>query len=154
MSYYPANYPILKIQDKVNEPLMMRIIYSRPEKNGRDVFGGLVEYGQVWRLGANEADEIEFFRDVKIGSYKVKKGRYTMYAIPTEDKWTIILNKDTDTWGAFKYSSKKDIIRTDVPVQKSDTVVESLSMTFEKTPAGCNLIVAWDNIKTALPINF
>ena len=152
MSYYPANYPILKIQDKVSEPLMMRVIYSRPEKNGREVFGGLVEYGQVWRLGANEADEIEFFRDVKIGNYKVKKGRYTMYAIPTEDKWTIILNKDTDTWGAFKYDQKKDVARIDIKPEKQAEVVESYSMFFEKAGTAANLVIMWDNIKAVLPI--
>ena len=53
MSYYPAGYPIMKIQDKITEPLAIRLIYSRPQKNGRDVFCGLVEYGQIWRLGAN-----------------------------------------------------------------------------------------------------
>ncbi|HSF45394.1 MAG TPA: DUF2911 domain-containing protein, partial [Chitinophagaceae bacterium] len=62
MSYYPVNYPILKIQDKAKDPLFVRVIYSRPQKNGREVFGGLVEYGQIWRVGANEATEVEFFR--------------------------------------------------------------------------------------------
>ncbi len=62
MSYYPVNYPILKIQDKVTEPLVMRVIYSRPQLNGRKIFGELQAYGQVWRLGANEATEIEFLK--------------------------------------------------------------------------------------------
>src|SRR6478736_6794907 len=116
-SYYPANYPILKIQDKATEPLLARVIYGRPQKNGRVIFGELVEYGKVWRLGANEATEIEFYKDVKIGNTKVKKGRYTLYCIPAADKWTIILNKDTDIWGAFKYDIKKDLLRLDIPVQ-------------------------------------
>jgi len=154
MSYYPYNYPVLRIQDKVTEPIAARVIYSRPQKAGRSVFGELVKFGEVWRLGANEATEIQFYKTIRIAGKKIPKGRYTLYAITHPDSWTIIINKDTDTWGAFKYNSKKDIIRMDVPVQKSEAVVESLSMTFEKTPAGCNLIVAWDNIKTALPINF
>ena len=112
MCYYPNNYPVLKIQDKVTQPAVARVIYSRPQKNGRLIFGELVEYGKVWRLGANEATEIEFFRSVKIGDKKVEKGRYTLYAIPTEDNWTIILNKDNDTWGAFKYDEQKDVLRT------------------------------------------
>src|SRR4051812_36369771 len=58
MSYYPNSYPVLKIQDKITEPLVARVIYSRPQKNGRTIFGELLEYGQVWRLGANEASEI------------------------------------------------------------------------------------------------
>src|SRR5829696_148421 len=64
MAYYPANYPVLKIQDKATEPLIARIIYSRPQKSNRTVFGELVEYNQVWRMGANDATEIEFYRDV------------------------------------------------------------------------------------------
>src|SRR4028118_528981 len=101
MAYYPNNYPVLKIQDKASEPLVARVIYSRPLKNNRNVFGELVEYNKVWRLGANEATEVEFFRDVKIGGKKVPKGRYTIFAVVNPDQWTVILNKDTDVWGAF-----------------------------------------------------
>src|SRR5438045_1312074 len=81
MAYYPVDYPVLKIQDKVTEPLVARVVYSRPQKKGRKLFGDLIGYGQVWRLGANEATEIEFFRDVKIDGKTVKKGRYTLYAL-------------------------------------------------------------------------
>jgi hypothetical protein len=153
ISYYPNNYPVLKIQDKINEPVVARVIYSRPQKNGRAIFGDLVEYGQVWRLGANEATEIEFFRNVTLGDKKVAKGRYTLYAIPTASNWTIILNRDIDTWGAFKYDSQKDVVRVTVPVEKLNEPVEALAMVFEKTDNGCNLVIAWDNIKVRLPIN-
>ena len=153
MCYYPNNYPVLKIQDKITEPAIARVIYSRPQKNGRLIFGELVEYGKVWRLGANEATEIEFFKTVKIGDKKVEKGRYTLYAIPMEDSWTMILNKDNDTWGAFKYDEQKDVLRTTVPVQKLNEAVEAMAMTFEKSDSGCNLIIAWDNIKASLPIS-
>ena len=152
VSYYPNNYPILKIQNKATEPLVARILYSRPQKQGRKIFGELVEYGKVWRLGANEATEIELYKDVKIGSKKVSKGRYTLYAIVNENVWTMILNKDTDTWGAFKYDSKKDVLRTDVPVEKTDEVVESMSMLFEKSATGVSLIIAWEQVKVTLPI--
>ena len=94
VSYYPNNYPILKIQNKAAEPLAARILYSRPQKQGRKVFGELVEYGKVWRLGANEATEIEFFRDVNIAGNIITKGRYIIYCIPHEDKWTIKLNSN------------------------------------------------------------
>ena len=152
VSYYPNNYPILKIQNRATEPLVVRILYSRPQRQGRKVFGELVEYGKVWRLGANEATEIEFYKDVKIGDKKVSKGRYTLYAIASENVWTMILNKDTDTWGAFKYDSKKDVVRTDVVAQKTDEVVESMSMFFEKSASGILLIIAWEQVKVALPI--
>ncbi len=154
MSYYPNGYPVSKIQDKPTDPLMARVIYSRPMKNGRVVFGDLLEYGKVWRLGANEATEIEFYQNAKVGNTKIKKGRYTMYCIPYEDKWTVIINKDTDTWGSFKYDSKKDIARVDVPVQKQTEITEAFSMVFEKAATGSNLIMAWDDVKVSLPIVF
>lgn len=152
VSYYPANYPILKIQNKAADPLVARVIYSRPQKQGRKVFGELVEYGKVWRLGANEATEIEFYQDVRIGGKKISKGRYTLYAMVYENSWTMILNKDTDTWGAFKYDSKKDIVRTDVPAQKTNDNVENMSMWFEKINGGLSLVMAWEQVKVSLPI--
>ena len=151
-SYYPVNYPILRIQDKASEPLMARVIYSRPQRSGRNVFGELVEYGKVWRLGANEATEIEFYRDVKVNGTKVKKGRYTMYCIPAPDKWTIILNKDTDIWGAFKYDMKKDVLRTTIPIQKQAEVLEALTIMFEKANGGVDLVMSWDTVVARLPI--
>ena len=152
MAYYPANYPVLKIQDKAAEPLLARVIYSRPQKNNRTVFGDLIEYNTIWRLGANEATEIEFFKDVKIGGKKLLKGRYTMYAIPTPTQWTIIFNKDTDIWGAFKYDEKKDVLRTVVPVQTTPQVEEAFTMGFEKSATGADLIIAWDTTFVTLPI--
>lgn len=152
MAYYPVNYPALKIQNKVTEPLVARVIYSRPQKGGRNIFGGLVEYGKVWRLGANEATEIEFYKHVWIGGKKIPKGRYTLYAIVYEDKWTIILNRETDIWGAFKYDAKKDIVRTDVMVQKNAEALEALAIVFEKSADGTNLVIGWDTVRVSLPI--
>ncbi|MFI5130168.1 MAG: DUF2911 domain-containing protein [Chitinophagales bacterium] len=152
MSYYPANYPVLKIQDKITEPLLARVVYSRPRKEGRNIFGGLVEYGKLWRLGANEATEIELFQNVNIGNKKISKGRYTLYAIVNETSWTFVLNKETDTWGSFKYSPEKDVVRTEVPVEKITDPVESFVMAFEKVNSQVNLVIAWENVKVALPI--
>lgn len=154
MSYCPNAYPVLKIQDKITEPLIARVIYSRPQKNGRTVFGELLEYGQVWRLGANEASELEFFQNVKIGTTRVKKGRYSIYCIPYPDKWTIILNKETDSWGSFKYDQSKDVLRKDVPVQKQNESLEAFVMAFDKTAAGASLVIAWDNLQAELPFTF
>ncbi len=154
MSYYPNGYPVLKIQDKLTEPLIARVIYSRPQKNGRTIFGDILAYGEIWRLGANEATEIEFFVPVKIGGVRVKKGRYTLYCIPYAEKWTMILNRDTDTWGSFKYNEKNDVTRLDVPVQKQTEPLEYFAMAFEKSATGASLIMAWDNVKVSLPVTF
>ena len=153
MSYYPANYPILKIQDKATEPVIMRLIYSRPQLNGRKIFGDLQEYGKVWRLGANEATEIEFFKDVKINGRKIRKGRYTLYAIPFQDKWTLIVNKETDIWGSFRYDQMKDVVRVDLPVMKNE-ITEALTIVFDKSSTGADMNVHWDNVKISLPIVF
>ncbi|MEO5647115.1 MAG: DUF2911 domain-containing protein [Chitinophagaceae bacterium] len=154
MSYYPTGYPLLKIQDKITEPLAMRVIYSRPQLNGRRAFGELREMGKIWRLGANEASELEFYKDVKLAGKKIKKGRYTIYCIPYSDKWTMIINKETDTWGDFKYDQTKDAIRFDVPVSKVTESTEALTMLFDKILGGANLLIYWDDVKVAVPILF
>lgn len=154
MAYYPVNYPVLKIQDKATEPLVARVIYSRPQKEGRTIFGGLVEYGKVWRLGANEATEIELYKEVKIKDKKLPKGRYSIFAVPTETQWTIIFNKDTDVWGAFKYDEKKDALRITLPVQSTGTPVEPFSISFVKSSGGADMLIAWDEAMVSVPLSF
>lgn len=153
MAYYPVNYPVLKIQDKATEPLVARVIYSRPQKENRTVFGGLVEYGKVWRMGANEATEIELYKDVKAKDKKLSKGRYSIFAIPTEKEWTIVFNKDTDVWGAFKYDEKKDALRISVPVQKTPSV-EAFTISFNKATGGAEMLIAWDEAMVSVPLSF
>ncbi|HWJ28123.1 MAG TPA: DUF2911 domain-containing protein [Flavisolibacter sp.] len=152
MAYFPADYPVLKIKNKTTQSPVARVIYSRPQVDNRVIFGELIEYNKVWRLGANEATEIEFFKDVTINGKKVPKGRYTLYAIPNPDQWTVIINKDTDTWGAFVYNDKKDVLRVDVPVQKLADPAEVFTMSFDKTDTGANLFVAWEKVSITLPI--
>lgn len=152
MSYYPVSYPVLKFQNKVTEPLVMRVIYSRPQLNGRKAFGELQKYGSMWRLGANEVTEIQFFKDVHINNQKIKKGRYSLYCIPYEDKWTLIVNKETDVWG-LKYTAAKDVIRVDVPAEKN-SITEALTIIFAKSDTGANMLLYWDNVKATLPIAF
>lgn len=152
MCYFPVNYPQLKVQDKATETPVARVIYSRPNREGRTIFGSLVEYGRLWRMGANEATELEIYKPVTIGGKKIPKGRYTLYAIPNEKTWTFILNKDTDTWGSFKYNPARDIVRVDVPAHRMETSTETLTMTFEQQNGIINLWVAWDTVKAALPI--
>ena len=151
ISYYPMNFPILKVQDKATEPLFARVIYSRPMKSGRMIVGDLLEYGTIWRMGANEATELELYRDATLQNTRVKKGRYTLYAIPQKDKWTIILNRETDTWGAFKYDMKKDVARAEVKPEKQSELTEALTIYFEKSSKSINLLVFWDDFKLTIP---
>ena len=153
MNYSPQGYPILKMNGKATQKPNCRILYSRPQKSGRDIFGGIITYGQVWRLGANEATEIEFFRNVSINGKTITKGKYSLYAICNETQWTIILNSEKDVWGLY-YNPKKDVLRFDVPVAQTDKIIEAFTMYFEDVKAGTNLIVMWDTTKIVIPIKF
>jgi len=156
MSYYPKNYPVLKMNGTDTAALLARVIYSRPQKKGRAIFGyspktSLREYGKEWRLGANEATEIEFFRDVSIINEKIAKGKYIIYCIPYPGKWTIILNSNLYTWG-LHMDRAKDIFNTDVPVVVQSPPLEDFTMVFEPASQGTDLIMAWDSMKAVLPI--
>lgn len=151
MTYYPENYPILKMQHKQVEPLTARLIYSRPQKNGRPIFGSLVAYGKAWRLGANEATEIEFFKDVLIQDKKIPRGRYVLYCIPYSDKWIIKLNSDLNTWG-LQIDSTKDVYQFEIPIAKTNYPYEYFTMEFEQADTGMQLAMMWDSVRAVLPI--
>ncbi len=156
MAYYPDNYA----HDRKFAPakigtdkLGMRVTYTRPAKNGREVFGKLVPYGKVWRAGANEAPEIRFYQDVTIGGKKIKAGNYAMLVLPTEKDWTIIFSSDLDQWGAYSYNETLDVARVTVPVQKSDAVIENFSIQFAKKEAKTALMnMGWDAIMISVPV--
>ena len=134
-------FPLNTSKSKENVQPVIRILYSRPHKKGRQIFGVLEQFDKVWRLGANESTEIQFFKTVRIVGQKVKAGRYSLFAIPNKDKWTMILNKQTDKWGAFSYDERKDLVRFDVPVLKLTDTVDTFSITFIETEEGANLLM-------------
>jgi len=150
--YYPPNYPVAKMSGKINGTPVARILYSRPQKKDRNIFGGEVKFNEVWRIGANETTEIEFFKPVIMGGKKVAKGRYSMFCIPTQNKWTFILNKDNFTWGSYTYKEANDVVRFDVPVQKSNETTEALTMYFDSSGTP-KLVVMWDDIMVSVPIS-
>lgn len=134
-----------------NTPPLARVIYSRPQKKGRDIFGDLVPYDQVWRTGANEATELTIYTPLMIGSTKLKPGTYTLYTIPGEENWTIIINSDTNVWGAFSYKKEKDVARITVPARDAAAPTESLSMIFRPEPNGTTLLIGWDTVYVEVP---
>ena len=153
MSYYPVDYPKLKMAKQVTQPPVMRVIYSRPHLQGRELFHDVLKYGEYWRLGANEATEIEFFRDVTIQDKKIKAGRYSLYCILGESNWKIVLNTNLDTWG-LQYDSTKDVQHFEVPVTHDNPTLEYFTMLFAKTNTGAELIMAWDDVIAKLPVDF
>lgn len=158
MAYYPTRAAFRAFaktdeEKKASEPII-RVLYSRPQKKGRDIFGGLEEYGSMWRIGANESAEIIFFQDVKIGGKKVKAGRYTMYAELGETTWNVVFNTDTDGWGAYAYNASNDVASVSVPVEKAKESIESFSIVFEKADEGAHMIMGWDDTIVRVPIQF
>lgn len=153
LSYFPVDYPVSKMSGKITELPVARVLYSRPHRQGRNIFGGLLKYGEPWRLGANEATEIEFFKAVTIQNKKVEKGKYILYCIPQKDKWTVVFNSNLFTWG-LKPDADKDLFKFDIPVSSSDVLIEYFTIVFEKNSNGADLIMAWENVTGRLPIQF
>lgn len=157
VSYFPPNYPMQRMKQQDTFPLIARVIYSRPHKKGRPVFGSspqsICKYGIPWRLGANEATEIEFFRDVKVDGHAINRGRYVMYCIPYPDKWIIKFNSNLFTWG-LHIDPSTNIATAEVPVMEQAEPVEDFTMVFLPDNGGAQLVMAWDNVKTRLPITF
>jgi hypothetical protein len=160
MSYFPEDYPKQKMVTPNMANPVARVIYSRPQKNGRIIFADssitenvIQHYGQEWRLGANEATEIEFFAAVTINGKKIAPGRYILYCIPYPDKWKMIINQNLYSWG-LHIDKTKDIAETDVPVAKNNVQIEYFTIHFQQTDGGCLLVMSWGDVKAVLPISF
>lgn len=130
----------------------LTVTYGRPYKKGRDIFGKLEPYGKVYRVGADEATTITFAKDATFGGKPVKAGTYALFAIPTESKWTIILNGQPKQWGAYDYEKNKDkdVVHVDAPVKKLGTVVEQLTIEYP----GKDLVIKWDKTEVSVPVTF
>ena len=108
------------------------IDYSRPSMRGRKIFGGLVPYGQVWRTGANSATSLKTDVNLTIGGASVPAGSYTLYTIPEEKKWTLIINKETGQWGT-DYNEKSDLARVEMKASKNASPTEQFTIGFDQT---------------------
>jgi hypothetical protein len=153
IAYLPSDYPLQKMANQGPDYPVARVIYSRPHRQGRTIFGGLLKYGEPWRLGANEATELELFQPVTIVNRKVAKGRYILYCIPQENKWTIVFNSHLYSWG-LRPDPAFDLFRLDIPVTSSNAMLEYFTMAFEKTSTGYDLLMAWENKVAKMPIQF
>ena len=153
MSYCPDDFPISKMGNTVNTLPLARVVYSRPHLQGRKLFTNLQKYGEQWRLGANESTELDLYKDAFIQDKKIKAGRYVLYCIPQPDNWTIIINSNIDSWGLHP-DSTKDISHFVIPVKQTSNQLEYYTMIFQKTDAGYDLLMAWDNLEARLPFKF
>ncbi|NKI33112.1 DUF2911 domain-containing protein [Croceivirga thetidis] len=139
---FPSKY---NISDK-----LVRITYSRPQLKGRDV-ADLAPAGKVWRTGANEAAEITFYKDAKIGGKNVKAGTYSLFTIPGEGEWAVILNNNLNQWGAYSYENAADVLRVKAKATTSDTSLEAFSVAFDDDG---NLFMGWGNVRVEVPMSY
>ena len=148
----PQPSPTATISQKVGLS-DVKITYSRPGMKDREIFGNLVPYGEIWRTGANKATEISISDDVKIGGKDVPAGAYSLFTIPGENEWTIILNKNTELWGAGNYKQEDDAARFTVKPTKLSEPVESFTIDFGHfSGSDAHLMLMWENTKVSIPI--
>lgn len=127
--------------------------YSSPRMKGRKIFGGLVPFGEVWRTGANEATTFVTSTDLVVGSKTVPAGSYTIFTVPTADKWTLIINKKTGEWGIpYKYESD-ELARVDMKVSKLPSPVENFTIAYGKSAGGCALRLDWETTRASVDIS-
>ncbi|EAZ79336.1 hypothetical protein ALPR1_16848 [Algoriphagus machipongonensis] len=152
VAYLPDNFAHDR---KAGEEVVAKVYYSRPNKADRVVFGGIVPFGKVWRVGANEAVEFKAFQDITLGGKALSAGTYSLFAIPNEGEWTIIINSDLDYWGAFKYDESKDVLRISVPSKSIEEPIESFSIRFEESEAGKGVMrMGWDKTMVEIPVSY
>ncbi|KAF0148396.1 MAG: hypothetical protein FD143_2881 [Ignavibacteria bacterium] len=128
------------------------INYCRPAVHGRNIWGGLVPFNKVWRTGANEATTIQFTTDVTIEGNKVPAGKYSLFTIPTETEWTIILNKVDKQWGAYNYKQESDLLRFSVK-PKQGSLVENLCFSVDNVAnSSASIVMRWENLEVAFKV--
>ena len=140
-----------------NSNLTVEISYSRPSQKGRLIFGSeeegaLLPNGKYWRLGANEATEITLSRNVLFNGSEIEAGSYSMYSFPGENEFEIILNSDLGKWGAFDPDHNFDVLKTKVPVEKSNDAVEQFTIRFEEKGSKVLVVCEWSDTKIKIPL--
>jgi hypothetical protein len=128
------------------------IDYSRPSMRGRKIMGDLVPFGQVWRTGANEATSLTTDGNLNIGGTVVPAGKYTIYSLPTESGWKLIINKQTGQWGT-EYEMSKDLARIDMKKSATKAPVEQFTISFNSTgPDSADLVMEWENTSVSVAV--
>lgn len=126
----------------------VKIVYCQPSAKGRKVMGELVPFGKVWRTGANAATTIEFDKPVKVEGKDVAAGKYSLFTIPGETEWTIILNKVHKQKGTDDYNEADDVLRINVKPTKTDTAIETFNIAVVKDAVQ----LKWENTAVAFKV--
>lgn len=143
----PASLATLRYKDTY-----VKVTYSQPRKRGREIFGGLVPYGQVWRTGANEATEITLTKDIFINGLMITAGTYSIFTIPDKEKWVVILNKELGLWGSYNYNYKNDLLRFEVLAQYDPAATEAFTIKFDQRNNMADLLLLWDKTRISIPV--
>jgi hypothetical protein len=142
--------PPAQAQCKFSDGHSITVDYSSPRMKGRKIFGDVVPYGEVWRTGANEATTFVTTADLSAGNTSVPAGNYTIFTIPTQNQWTLIINKKTGEWGIpYKYESD-ELGRVDMKVSSTASPVEDFTIAFDQGGRTCTLNLSWENTKASL----
>jgi tetratricopeptide (TPR) repeat protein len=131
----------------------IKMEYVRPNTRGRQIFGGLVPYGELWRTGAHDATTIRFNEDLLIDNQRVKAGKYSLFSIPKPTEWTIILNQDTTLHGTTNYKANLDILRFTLKPEKSARFYETFTIELSDVVKNkAFLYIIWENTQVKIPI--
>jgi hypothetical protein len=133
-----------------------KLTYSQPHKRGRDVFGKLVPFGKVWRTGANEATEFTITKNIQLNGTLLLAGTYSLFTIPEQKKWTIIINSDLGLWGSYNYNESLNVMRFEVPVETvpGDLVYEAFTIQLIQKNEMAELLFLWDKTRVTVPLKF
>ena len=130
----------------------MKVTYNRPAVKGRQVWGGLVPYGAVWRAGANENTVVTFSTPVTVGGTTLPSGRYGLHMLPTASEWTVIFSSQLHGWGSFSYDPKEDLMRVKVTPVAAEPM-ERLAYTFDDpTDKAVTLSLRWEKLRVPIPL--
>lgn len=140
IAYYPSGH--------MDAEKSVRVLYSRPQLKGRNL-ADLIPAGEVWRTGANEATEITFYKDAVVGGQTIAAGTYSLFTIPGEDHWTVILNSNLHQWGAYSYGIGADVARIPAKVSTAEEELEAFSVAFSDQG---DLVMGWGTTRVTLPI--
>jgi hypothetical protein len=147
---FPAASPACTLKQRVGLT-DIEVDYSRPGVKGRKIFGGMIPYGKVWRTGANQATKVIFSTPVKLNGTEVPAGTYALMTIPGEDEWTIIINKGSEQWGAYKYDEKQDLVRIKASPITTERPIETFTIEFgDIRDESSTLRLVWDH--TVVPV--
>ena len=130
---------------------LAKVYYSRPQLKGRTVGKELAPNGKVWRTGANEATQLILNIDMKLNGTLVKAGTYSLFTIPGETEWEVIISSDLNNWGASGYKKENTVASIKVPVTMGDESLEAFSMAFAASDDGVHLHMGWDKVRVAVP---